>query len=225
MKVKIAPSLMCMDLMNVQKQMEFFNKKADYLHVDIIDWHYAKNFCLAPCFMDQLKEISNVPMDVHLMVDNVDMDLVNLCIDSGAEVITVIPETVEKFMFRLIDTVKARGKKIGVALNPATPLETIFMYIHLLDKITFMTVDPGFAGQKFIRESLDKVRQAKKLREEKGYHFEIEVDGSCNLKTYKELYDAGIEVFIVGSSGLFGLDKDLETAWNKMENNINSEIG
>jgi len=105
---------------------------------------------------------------------------------------------------------------VGVVLNPATPLEYIKHYIHLLDKITILTVDPGFAGQKFIPEMLDKIREAKRLKEEKGYSYLIEVDGSVNKKTFKVLKEAGTEVFILGSSGLFNNHPDIEKAWQIM---------
>ncbi len=224
MKIKIAPSLMCMDMMNVTKQMEILNR-ADYLHIDILDWHYVKNLCLAPCFMEQLKEITDVEMDAHLMVDNTDTDLVDLCLASGAGVVTLPPDVVQRSAFRLIDRIKNAGKKAGAYVNPGMPLQMIFPYIHLLDMVTFMTVDPGFAGQKFVEESLAKMSEAKRLKEEKGYRFEIQVDGSCNPNTFRRLYDAGAEVFVVGSSGLFGNHQDLAKAWEIMEREIGSAIG
>ena len=225
MGLKIAPSLMCMDLLNVQKQIKILEKKSAYFHVDIIDWHYVKNFSLAPCFMNQVKTITSVPMDAHLMVDNVDTDLVEYCIETGASVVTLPADAIGRRAFRLIDEIKQAGKKAGVYINPSQKLDDISMYIHLLDKITIMTVDPGYAGQKFIRESLQKIKQAKDLKEKKRYTYEIEIDGSCNKKTYSELYNSGAEVFIVGSSGLFSLDTDLEKAWAKMEKNLIEAIG
>jgi len=225
MSIKISPSLMCMDILHVADQVKVMDEGASYYHVDIIDWHYVKNFCLAPFFMDQLKTITNVGMDAHLMVDNVDVDLVELCIDSGAEMVTLPADIIGRKAFRLINVIKNRGKKVGVYINPSMRLEEISLYIHLVDKVTFMTVDPGYAGQPFIAESLDKIKQAKELKEEKGYSYEIEVDGSCNLKTYDKLFKAGAEVFIVGSSGLFSLDNDLKTAWGKMEENIEKTTG
>ena len=107
-------------------------------------------------------------------------------------------------------------------LNPATPLSYIQHYIHLVDKITIMSVDPGFAGQPFIREMLSKIAEAKRLKEENGYKYIIEVDGSCNSGTFKELAEAGTECFIVGTSGLFNLDEDLTVAWDKMIENFNA---
>ena len=219
MNVKIAPSLMCMDLLNVSEQMKVLNR-ANYLHVDIIDWHYVRNLCLSPSFMEQLKTITDVPMDAHLMVDNTDIDLVDLCIGSGAGVVTLPPDVVQKRAFRLIDRIKSAGVKAGAYINPAMPLDIVFPYIHLLDMITFMTVDPGFAGQRFVEESLSKMALAKQLKLEKGYTYEIQVDGSCNKNTYKKLYDSGAEIFVVGSSGLFNNAPRLEDAWEIMERDI-----
>ncbi|HBU12970.1 MAG TPA: allulose-6-phosphate 3-epimerase [Clostridiales bacterium] len=224
MNVKIAPSLMCMDMMNVREQMKVL-KRADYLHVDIIDWHYVRNMCLAPVFMQQLAQITDVPMDAHLMVDNVDTDLVGLCLDSGAGAVSFDPNVVQPRAFRLLDQIKNVGKMAGVFINPAMPLDIIYPYIHILDMITFMTVDPGYAGQRFIEESLGKMTHAKRLKEEKGYTYEIQVDGSCNSKTYKKLYDAGAEIFVVGTSGLFNNDPDLARAWEIMEQDITGQIG
>ena len=225
MKVKISPSLMCADMLHLGDQLEILRGKADYLHVDIIDWHYVRNMCISPAIMSQIRQACDIPMDAHLMVDNVDAELISLCLNSGAESVVVDPQVVKRAMFRLIDIVKGRQKKIGVYINPAETLDAIQPYIHLLDRITFMSVDPGFAGQRFVRESLEKVRQAAQLKREKGYSYEIEIDGSCNKRTYREIYEAGVEIFVVGSSGLFGLDKDLNKAWDQMTQDIAHTLG
>ncbi len=114
---------------------------------------------------------------------------------------------------------------MGIAVNPTTQLGEIQPYIHLIDKLTIMTVDPGFAGQPFIEEMLDKIQAASTLKKEKGYHYEIEVDGSCNEKTFKLLENAGTEIFIVGSSGLFNLKSDLNAGWENMMAIFYREIG
>lgn len=222
-KSKFSPSLMCMDLLNIKDQVEFLNQKADFYHVDIMDGHFVKNITLSPDFVKMLSSISTIPIDCHLMVTDPD-DYIESLAKAGAGYICPHAETINAEAFRIINKIKAQNCKVGVVLNPATPLSSIQHYIHLLDKITIMSVDPGFAGQPFIREMLDKIKEAKKIKEQNGYHYLIEVDGSCNEKTYKELYDAGVEVFIVGSSGLFGLDKDLPTAWDKMQRIFNEQI-
>ncbi len=116
MKVKFSPSLMCMDLLNIEKEIKILDPESDYYHVDILDWHYVKNMSLAPCFMAEINKISKVPQDVHLYVDNLDVDLVDLCIDSGAEIVTMPPEIIEKMAFRLFNHIHQRGKKPAFSL-------------------------------------------------------------------------------------------------------------
>jgi D-allulose-6-phosphate 3-epimerase len=223
MKHQFSPSLMCMNLMDIQYQLEVINSRADMVHIDIMDGHFVKNITLSPFFMEQLKDELKVPMDVHLMVEK-PADFIDMVIEAGATYVSPHAETINSDAFRIINKIKDAGCKAGVALNPATPLSYIHHYIHLLDKITIMTVDPGYAGQKFIPEMLDKIREAKALKEEKGYQYLIEIDGSCNPKTFKQLAEAGAEVFIVGSSGLFNEDKDLNVAWDKMMARFNELV-
>jgi len=212
MKIKISPSLMCMDLLNIQKEITILDTKSDYYHVDIIDWHYCKNMSLAPCFMEAINKISDVPIDAHLYVDNIDSDLVQLCIDSGAEIITMPPEVVERQTMQLIRLIKSQGKKVGFFINPSASLSILEPYIDYIDRILILTVDPGFAGQPFIPQSLDKIELAAKWKKERGYKYEIACDGCCNEQYYKKLYEAGCEVFIVGTSGLFGKSSDTTKA-------------
>ena len=140
---------------------------------------------------------------------------------AGASYICPQAETINADAFRTIAKIKNAGCKTGVVFNPATPLSAAQYYLELLDKITIMSVDPGFAGQSFIKQMLRKIEQARTLKEKNGYSYIIEIDGSCNEKTFGELYKAGAECFVVGTSGLFSLDQNLETAWEKMQTNFN----
>lgn len=221
MKPLFNPSLMCMDLLNIKEQIEILNERADMYHVDIMDGHYVKNITLSPDFVKAISKVVTIPMDCHLMVTDPD-DYIESLAKAGAGYICPHAETINSDAFRIINKIRANGCKVGVVLNPATPLSYIQHYIHLVDKITIMSVDPGFAGQPFIREMLDKIAEAKRLKEEKGYKYIIEVDGSCNMGTFKDLTEAGTECFIVGSSGLFNLDEDLAIAWDKMIDNYNA---
>jgi len=222
MKAMFSPSLMCMDLLNIKEQIEIINERADFFHVDIMDGHYVKNITLSPDFVRAVKPATKLPIDCHLMVTNPE-DYIDVLAKAGADYICPHGETINNKAFRIINQIKDAGKKVGIVLNPSTPLSYIQHYIHLIDKLTILTVDPGFAGQPFIREMLDKIKEAKQLKEENGYQYLIEIDGSCNVKTFKELHQAGAEVYIVGSSGLFTLDDDLRVAWDKMIDNFNQE--
>jgi len=222
-KYQFSPSLMCMSLMDIQNQIKVLNERADMVHIDIMDGHYVKNITLSPFFMEQIRGHLKIPMDVHLMVEK-PSELLQAVIDAGATYISPHAETINSEAFRIIDKIKSSGCKASVAINPSTPLSQIQHYIHHLDKITFMSVDPGFAGQKFIPEVLDKIREAKALKEKHGYNYLIEIDGSCNERTYKILEAAGVEVFIVGTSGLFNLDSDLNAAWDKMMGHFHAQV-
>lgn len=219
-----SPSLMCMDLMDIKHQMEILNSRADFYHVDIMDGHFVKNITLSPDFVKAVSSVAKLPLDCHLMVTTPD-DFIEPLAKAGAGYICPHAETINSDAFRMIYKIKSLGCKVGVVLNPATPIEYIRQYIHLLDKITIMSVDPGFAGQPFIREMLGKIRQAKEWKEQNGYSYLIEVDGSCNERTFKDLDEAGAEVFILGSSGLFNLDPDLAAAWDKMKKIFHEQTG
>lgn len=207
MRVKISPSLMCVDLLNIEREIRTLAPRSDYFHVDILDWHYCRNMCLAPCFMQAIRGITDVPMDAHLYVDNIDAELVQLCIDSGAEIIEMPPEVIERQVYRLANLIHGQKKQFGIFINPAVSLDVILPYAHLIDRLLIMTVDPGFAGQPFVEKSLEKIAEAKRWKRERGFTYEIACDGACNERWYRQLYDAGCEVFIVGNSGLFSKDR------------------
>jgi len=224
MKPEFSISLMCLDYLRIKEQIEALNKRADYYHVDIMDGHFCKNITLSPDFMRAIKQISGLPLDVHLMTEYPN-DFIELVKTAGADIISPHAETINVDAFRVINKIKSFGIKAGVVLNPATPLEYIRHYIGRLDRITIMTVDVGYAGQPFIEEMLEKIQLCKKWKEVYGYSYKIEIDGSCNKKTFKRLYEAGAEIFVVGSSGLFDLDTDVDSAYSKMLANFETETG
>jgi D-allulose-6-phosphate 3-epimerase len=137
-------------------------------------------------------------------------------IDINCEWICMHAEVLDGLAFRLIDQIHDAGLKAGIVLNPETPVSVILPYIDRLDKVTIMTVDPGFAGQRFIEGALDKIVELRELREEYDYHYVIEMDGSSNRKSFKRIDEANPDIYIVGRSGLFGLDDDIAKAWSIM---------
>lgn len=223
-KAKFSPSLMTMDLDKFKEQITFLNDKVDSYHIDIMDGHYVPNITLSPWFIDEVRKISNLPVSVHLMVTNPSFWVEQL-VNQKCEWICVHAEVINGLAFRLIDQIHNAGLKVGIALNPETPIDTIIPYIELVDKITIMTVDPGFAGQRFIESSLDKIVLLRTLREEKGYNYVIEMDGSSNRKSFKKIDAAGPDIYIVGRSGLFGLADKIEDAWDIMKNDYEDMTG
>lgn len=214
-RVEISPSLMTMDLDKFKEQITFLNNHVGSYHIDIMDGHYVPNIALSPWFIEEVRKISDVPMSAHLMVTHPSFWVQRL-IDIKCEWICMHAEVLDGVAFRLIDQIHAAGLKAGVVLNPENPIEMIFPYIEIIDKITIMTVDPGFAGQRFIESALGKIKALRKLREEKGYQYVIEIDGSSNRKSFKKIDKAGPDIYIVGRSGLFGLDENIEKAWEIM---------
>lgn len=211
-----APSLMCMDLGKMKEQFSIMDKYIKLYHVDIMDGHFCKNMALTPGILKSCREITKTDIDVHLMTTN-PSDWLEMCAKAGATYISPHAETINTDAFRTMHMIQELGCKCGVVLNPATPLSYVESYLEYIDMLTIMTVDIGFAGQKFIDQMYAKIEQARALRNEKGYHYKIQIDGHCNRENYRQLVEAGADVLIVGNAGLFGLDKDLDTACQKME--------
>lgn len=223
MRYYISPSLMCMDMMKLADQLHFLNSRADRLHVDVMDGHYVKNLALSTSFVAQIRPFSTLPVDVHLMVEE-PMTFIPALIEAGADSISVHPETVNREVFRVINTLRQAGKSTGMVLNPATPVETLHPYLHLLDKVTIMTVDPGYAGQPFIPAMVEKIAQLQQIKQQRGLNFLIEVDGSCNRDTYSALLGAGAQVLVMGSSGLFRPGVPLAKTWETMIRDLDEAL-
>ncbi len=233
MKFLLNPSLMCMDFLDIKREFEFLNKKVDMYHFDIMDGHYVHNITLSPCLAEAMAPVCDLPMDFHLLVTDPE-EYIEPCRQAVASMtqrgITSYYspqcEVINGIGFRIIDEIKDAGFKAGIAVNPETPVCEFEAYLDRLDLVTFMSVDPGFAGQAFIPEVLDKVAEVRRIREAdpEKYHFIIQIDGQCNAKYFKTLYNAGIESFIVGNSGLFKLDPDIDKAYDKMMEYMNEVI-
>lgn len=217
---QFSPSLMTMDLDKFKEQITFLNNHVDSYHIDIMDGHYVPNITLSPWFIEQVKKISNVPISTHLMVTN-PTQWVDQLIEIGSDYICVHAEVMNGIAYRLINKVHDAGLKFGVVLNPETKIDILTPYIDLVDKITIMTVDPGFAGEKFIDSTLDKIRHLRDLRYTNNFNYLIEMDGSSNKDTFDKIQKADPDIYILGRSGLFGLDENIEKAWHTMLQDFN----
>lgn len=223
MKPEFAPSLMCMDFLKIQEQMEILNDWADYYHVDIMDGHFCKNITLSPDMVKVFSKIAKKPIDVHLMTTNPE-DWIDALANAGAAYISPHAETINTDAFRILNHIESLGCKKGVVLNPATPLSYVKHYLNRIDMLTLMTVDVGFAGQPFIEEVLDKIHEAKEWKEKYGYTYKIQIDGSCNISTFKRLSNAGAEVYVVGSSSIFGKKLDLKKSCMQLEKDFDEAV-
>ena len=223
-KPLIAPSLMCMDPMNVERDVHVMDEPFDLYHVDVMDSHFCPNMALTPSFANSLRKMSRLPIDVHLMVE--DPVLFVEMFDLGPDdCLSFQAETIERNAFRLSGRVAEKGNKFGVVLSPSTPLSAIEGYKDRIDILTIMTVDTGFAGQKFIPEMLAKIEEAQKLREEHGLKYRIQLDGQCNKTTFKTLYQTGADILIVGNSGLFSLAPELPDAIAEFKSEFSAQTG
>lgn len=221
--VEFSPSLMTMDLDKFNEQIKFLNNHVDSYHIDIMDGHYVPNITLSPWFIEQVKKISDVPISVHLMVTNPSF-WVDELLKIETDYICVHAEVINGIAYRIINKIHEHNKKVGVVLNPETPIDVIKPYIQYLDKVTIMTVDPGFAGEKFIDETLEKIVELRKIRDKNQYNYLIEMDGSSNKKTFKKIQKANPDIYILGRSGLFGLDESISKAWEKMMRDFNQAL-
>lgn len=219
-----AASLMCMNFLRIEHDLSILNRYCDLYHADIMDGHYCQNLALSVAFIRSIHKSAALPIDAHLMVTDPNDYLEELA-QAGAACISVHAETVNADAFRTIRKIESLGCKVGIVLNPATPLSCIEYYLPHIDLLTIMTVDVGYAGQPFIPEMLEKIRQAHMLKVKNGYRYLIQTDGANNPATYRNLYDAGARSFVMGSTGLFKLDSDLETACRQMRSDFQKATG
>ena len=197
-KITVAPSLLAADFSKLREEIqEVESYGAEYLHLDVMDGNFVPNISFGAPVISSIRKHSNLVFDVHLMVENPDRFIKDM-VDAGADVITVHAEAT-KHLNRTIQLIKSYGKKVGVALNPSTPLDVIKYDLKDIDMVLIMTVNPGFGGQAFLPETMDKVRELVALREEKGLNFEIEVDGGIDDQTIAQAKEAGATVFVAGS--------------------------
>ncbi|MBC1290410.1 ribulose-phosphate 3-epimerase [Listeria booriae] len=210
---KIAPSILSADFANLAadiKEVESYG--ADYIHVDVMDGHFVPNITFGPSVVKAIRPVTKLPLDVHLMIENPDRYIPDFA-KAGADYISVHVEACPH-LHRTLQLIRSFDVKAGVVLNPATPIEMIKHVLEEVDLILFMTVNPGFGGQSFIKEVLPKIEATKALIDEKNLNIEIEVDGGVDDKTAPLCVVAGANVFVAGSY-IYG-NKNREKAMDKL---------
>jgi ribulose-phosphate 3-epimerase len=200
----LAASILTADFTNLEHQIHLVEQGgADWLHCDIMDGHFVPNITFGPLVVESAKRVTELPIDVHLMVEKPELYLEDF-INAGADYVSVHVEEVVH-LNRTVHRIKELGAKAGVVINPATLVNSVKDVAEYIDLLLIMTVNPGFGGQTFIPNSLRRIKEAVNLRKELGANFLIEIDGGVNAAIAKKTFQAGAEVFVVGSS-IFSAD-------------------
>ncbi len=209
----IAPSILSADFARLGAEInEVLDAGADVVHIDVMDGHFVPNITIGPLIVKAARAITDAPLDVHLMIENADRYLDDFAA-AGADWITIHAET-GNHLHRTIGRIKDLGKKAGIVLNPATPLESIEWLLADVDLVMLMSVNPGFGGQKFIPSALTKIRRLKEMIDSRGLKVGIEVDGGIGPNNIGEVVAAGANIFVAGSA-IFG-QTDYRQAIDKM---------
>ncbi|MBE6667315.1 MAG: ribulose-phosphate 3-epimerase [Ruminococcaceae bacterium] len=217
---QISPSVMCADFMNFGECIRDFEKNGiEYLHVDIMDGQFVKNFTLGTDFCKILKKETNIPLDIHLMVERPEDKLSWFEFGEGDYVSIHYESTAH--LQRALAEIRARGAKPMVAINPATPIEVLRWVLPDIDAVLLMTVNPGFAGQKMVPQSIEKIRELRSYLDANGYeNVEIEVDGNVSFENARKMSDAGADIFVAGTSSLFKKGVPMDESVKKFRESI-----
>ncbi len=196
---RIAPSILSADFSKLGEEIRAVEKAgADWIHIDVMDGHFVPNITIGPLVVEAAKRVTTLPLDVHLMIENPDRHIQDFA-KAGADLIAVQVETCTH-LHRTIHFIRECGVRPGVVLNPSTPLSSIDWVLDSVDFVMLMSVNPGFGGQSFISNTLEKVKTLRKRITDQGLSTLIEIDGGINEKTIRSASEAGVDVFVAGSA-------------------------
>ena len=198
-KIQISPSILSADFSQLGKEIKKLEDGgADLIHVDVMDGHFVPNLTIGPPVIKALRNYTKLPFDVHLMISPVHKYIKNFA-EAGSDIITIHPEATEN-LNESISLIKKLNKKVGVSLNPDTDISVIGTELKNIDLVLIMSVFPGFGGQKFIPETIKKIKDLKEIKDKNNYNFDIEVDGGINFLNSKDVINAGANILVSGTT-------------------------
>ena len=197
--IKISPSILSADFSSLGSEIKNLeNAEADLIHIDVMDGHFVPNITIGPGVIKKLRRYTSLPFDVHLMISPVH-DFIKDFAEAGADIITIHPEATDN-LINSVKKIKSLKKKVGISLNPETPIDKVLPVLDLIDLVLVMSVNPGFGGQKFIDKTLEKVKFLRKEIDKKKLKVEIEIDGGINFSNAKMAKDAGVDILVSGTT-------------------------